>query len=237
MFIRKVVFLVSLFSLSAPPAFGVEIDLGTSTASNWSVTGGGAVNASAFAYTPLAGISITSNGYSTGTFATGGSTALFNGFWYADQKFALPSNATSVSLAFSGFMGDDRVVLQLNGTTVGDFFLNGVEANPPLTGPGLMSFPPGPPDTAFTFTGKSSGTILTGFSLGGVNDLRIIVNNTNAHVLDASTTPFSSTDATHAQLVATVSYSVPEPASLTVLSTTIAGVSLRRRTRPTRNEI
>ena len=58
------------------------------------------------------GISLTSNGFRTGTIIAGGSLDTFDGFWYADLSFNLPSNATNVALTFSGFFGDDRAVLQ-----------------------------------------------------------------------------------------------------------------------------
>src|SRR6185437_6685046 len=167
----------------ASSAFGAVIDLSTSTPANWTVTGGGAVNAPAYAYTPLSGIAITSNAFAKGTFASGGSNVGFNGFWYADAKFQLPANATSIALTFTNLLGDDRVVLQLNGVNIGDYFLNNFESNPPLTGPGVMSFPPGPPDGAYTFTDTASGVINSGFILGGQNDLRLVLNNTASDTL------------------------------------------------------
>jgi PEP-CTERM motif len=221
---------VCFSSLPATRGFGDVINLNTATPTNWTVTGGGAVNAPAFAYPPLDGISITSNATSTGTFATGGSEAQFNGFWYADAEFLLPANASSISLVFSTLQADDRTVLELNGDILGDYFLDGVEANPPLTGPGAMSFTSGD-DVPYTFTGISSGVVSNGFILGGENDLRMIVNNTGQHVLTAptvSTDDFGG-DATHADVTAFVSYSVPEPSSLFVLLGTGLVTVLRRR--------
>lgn len=193
------------------PAFAVVLDLSTSNISDWLITGGGAVDAPANLYSaatnpgdplPVDGISVYG---STGTFVKGGSDAQFNGFWFADARFQLPSNASSVSLVFSNLYGDDRVVLELNGKILGDFFLNGSEKNPPLTGTGVMSFSSAPHDVPFTFTGKNSGTVTSGFILGGENDLRLVVNNTGQAVLNAPTINGGST---HAELTALVSYSV-----------------------------
>ena len=101
--------------------------------------------------------------------------ANFNGFWYADETFTLPSNASYIKLSFSGLYGDDRVVLELNGTMIGNYALNGTKG----AGKGVMSFPgpndmhlPNPPDVNYTFTDTVSGTATNGFVVDGVNDLR-----------------------------------------------------------------
>ena len=223
-------FLSAMVLVPTLKAAATTVDLSTSNASNWKVTGGGAVNAPAFAYAPLSGISMSSTAFANGTFATGGSAATLNGFWYADTHFTLPSNATGVSLIFSNFQADDRGVLELNGIILGDYFLNGSESNPPLTGIGKMSFLPGPPDVSYTFTGINSGTVTSGFILGGDNDLRMIINNTGIQSLSASTTNFSVADSTHADVTASVTF-VPEPASLAILSLGVAAMMTRRRAR------
>ena len=74
--------------------------------------------------------------------------ANFNGFWYADFTFALPADSFDIALSFSRLLADDRVVLQLNGTNIGDYLLS----TGGIGGPGMMSFPAGPPDVPFTFT-------------------------------------------------------------------------------------
>ena len=99
----------------------------------------------------------------------------FDGFWYADEYFSLPSNASNVTFSFNSLWGNDRTVLELNGTILGDGSYYGD------TGTGVMSFPPGPPNVAYTFTGTTSGTVTSGFVLGGVNDLRLVVNNTDGY--------------------------------------------------------
>jgi hypothetical protein len=209
--------------------FGDVINLNTATTTNWVITGGGAIDAPAFAYPPLDGISITSNATSTGTFATGGSEAQFNGFWYADAFFQIPSNASSVVLDFSTLQADDRVVLELNGTILGDYFLNGSESNPPLTGLGVMSLTSGD-DAPYTFTGISSGIVTNGFIFGGENDLRMIVNNAGGN-LTAPTASISDWDGdqTHADITASISYSVPEPSSLGILGIGLVAFLRRRR--------
>ena len=204
----------------APTAFASTIiDVNTSNASNWFVTGAGATSATAFPFSGFgaSGISLTSNGNRTGSFVSGGSLANFNGFWYADFPFTLPSNATDIALSFSGLFGDDRMVLQLNGINIGNFRYD----NPAGTND-LMSFPPGPPDVPFTFTNQTSGTITSGFLTGQVNTLRLIVGNT------ATAQPFTPTrtfqgdgDNTWVEVAGIVNYSVPEPSTsdLAVLST------------------
>jgi hypothetical protein len=205
--------------------------LGTAgNASNWKITGAGATGASAFQVdiNDPGEIGITNNGHSNGSIVSGGSLSKFNGFWYADETFTLPSNAVNVTLSFSGLFGDDRVVLELNGVMIGNATLPGE------TGAGVMSFPgpgdtdlPSPPDVDYTFTGATSGTVTTGFVLGGLNDLRLIVNNTGhgGFLTDPTVTFQGSGDTTEASVDATLTYevnSVPEPSSL-VLCIVCAG--------------
>jgi hypothetical protein len=194
----------------------VQVDLGTAAnAAAWSVTGAGAAGSPAFAVSANGAgeISLTSNASKTGTFVAGGSLANFNGFWYADETFALPANATGVSLSFDSLFGNDRAVLQLNGVTIGNVDHLGA------TGSAVMSFPPGPPDVAYTITGTTSGVINSGFVLGGSNTLRIIVNNTGVVPITAPTATFGGTgDVTDAHLNATLTYNVPEPSALGLLA-------------------
>ena len=88
----------------------------------------------------------------------------------------LPANATRATLNFTLF-GDDRVVLQLNGESIGNF---GLGPSGPYTGPGVMKLTSGGPDTPFVFNGAGLGMVTVGFNFGGVNTLRLIVNNTNS---------------------------------------------------------
>jgi len=225
--------LAAFLSISTSARAGLtNVNLSTAgNASAWVVTGGGAVNAPAFQPDSY-DISLTSNAFRTGTFATGGSSASFNGFWYADSDFFIPAGATSISLLFSGLRADDRAVLQLNGTDLGDYFQNSGYSNPPLTGLGVMSFPPGPPDISFVFTGISSGIVTSGFNIGGMNDLRLVINNTSLGVLTQPTQTFATnTDGTAVGLTASLTYTtVPEPASLG-LTTAIFPIMLRRQRR------
>jgi hypothetical protein len=155
--------------------------------------------------------------------ASGGNLANFNGFWYADLTFPLPGDATDVSLSFSGLTGDDRAVLQLNGTNIGDYTNGG---NP---GTGVMSFPPGPPDVPFAFVEQASGTVTSGFLLGTNNILRLVVNNTYSTALSAHTRSFGFGDGTAAYLVATVTYSVPEPDPFGLIAFVVCVGLVRRR--------
>jgi hypothetical protein len=64
----------------------------------------------------------------------------------------------------------------------------------------------------YTITGTTSGTITSGFVLGGVNTLRLIVNNMGTTSIASPTATFAtSNDATDASVVASVTYAVPEP--------------------------
>lgn len=192
-------------------AFAEVIDLGTAgNAPDWKITGAGAVSATSFQtnVNRTGAISLTSNAVRTGTIVPGGNLAAFNGFWYADRTFSLPQNASSISLSFLDLYGNDRAVLLLNGTIIGDVDHLGA------TGNGVMSFPPGPPDVPYTFTGKSSGTVTSGFK-PGINTLRLIVNNTGVVPITAPTATFASAtgDGTTAFLRATLSYNTSGPSA------------------------
>jgi hypothetical protein len=195
-------------------SYAVSIDVSTTATNPWLITGAGASASPAFDVLSGNNISLTNNVLETGTFIPGGSLANFNGFWYADLSFVIPANATNISLNFTNLNGDDRVVLQLNGSNIGNYFLN---ASP---GTGVMSFPPGPPDKPFTFTNQTSGIVTSGFLLGQNNDLRLIVNNTDSSALTAQTFTFqNSGDGTEAGLVGAVTYSIPEPTSVALIIT------------------
>ena len=206
--VRIVISIAIVLSLR-DAAEAASLYVGTqANALNWFITGAGATQSQALPYGGLQDeISITNTGTSIGTFISGGSLANFNGFWMANLQFFLPANATSVSLSFSGLKADDRAVLELNGAVIGNDALVGAGAN-------VFSFPPGPPDGPFSFNNQTTGTITSGFNLGGANDLTLIVNNVNGGFFAPTSTFTSTSDGTHVGVDATVGYSVPEPSIL-----------------------
>ena len=114
------------------------LDLGTAgNAASWLITGAGAMGPAAYQVDiEKAGeISLTKDAEMDGKFVKEGSLKKFNGFWVANESFTLPSNASNVSLKFSGLFADDRVVLELNGHIIGNATFNG------NSGSGVMSFP------------------------------------------------------------------------------------------------
>jgi hypothetical protein len=185
---------------------GATIDFSTSNTSAWMVD------------VPSIGITNATarSGYTTGDItsfsgAGNGTSSGYDGFWVGLYTFTLPSNATGISLDFSGLNADDRAVLELNGTILGD-------AGGAAPGTGSMVFTDGGTNGAFTFAGASAemGTVTTGFNLGATNTLGIIVNNTQGGIF-GSPTGFGFTEA---GVTGTVTYSTstgvtstPEPRS------------------------
>ena len=167
------------------------INVGTQyNSSSWQVTGAGASQSPAFPYGgQQQEISITNNGGQFGTFVQGGSLANFNGLWYADRTFSLPAGVTAASLTFSGLQADNRAVLTLNGSIIGN-----IDA---YHGPGQWQFDfhRGRRDQPYTFTNVTAGTVTSGFVFGGENTLRLIVNNTDGF---ATSTFTGLGDGTHA---------------------------------------
>jgi hypothetical protein len=182
------------------------IDFSTSNTSAWEVDvpSIGIANATARSgytagdVTPFAG-------------AGNGSSSGYDGFWVGLYTFALPSNATGISLDFSGLNADDRAVLELNGNIIGD-------AGGAAPGMGSMVFTDGGPNNTFVFAGASaeSGIVTTGFNPGATNTLEIVVNNTQGGIFGSPTV----LGFTEAGVTGTVTYSTsagvtstPEPQS------------------------
>jgi hypothetical protein len=221
---------IALAFFSTTAFSSTVIDLGTSNVGNWSITGAGATGAAALANTTVPGtISITTNSKQDGTFLAGGSLGAFNGFWYADFMFALPGNAINIILNFSALTADDRVVLQLNGTDIGNEAVDG-------EGLGLMNLGGG--DNLYTFSASAgNGSITTGFNVGGLNLVRMIVNNTGTGRTGSTQTFVTPADGTAAGLLGTVSYdssipATPEPGSISLILLGLAPLAWRLRRRP-----
>jgi hypothetical protein len=176
-------------------------------------------------------LSVTSTGNGSGSFLPGGNLANFDGFWLADFAFSLPANATSVSINYGNFYVDDRAVLTLNGHIVD---ATGIPYFGHMNDVGEMVFTDGGPLQSYSSfsspDGFFSGTVTTGFNLGGVNTLEAIINNTKAGVYGPDL-PFQSGDGTLFGLSGTISYSVvPEPSSLLIFCFgAFASAFLRRR--------
>jgi hypothetical protein len=131
----------------------------------------------------------------------------YDGFWVASYTFTLPADATGVSLDFSGLNADDRGVLELNGTIIGD-------AGGAAPGDGYMTLTDGGTNQPFVFGGSSAeeGVVTTGFDLGTTNTLEVIVNNTQTGIYGSLT----GGGYTQAGLTGTLTYSTsatPEPQS------------------------
>lgn len=172
-------------------------------------------------------ISPTSNGYQSGTYLAGkdADSFLMDGFWTASYHFDLPAEAYNMSLSFHNLMGDDRVVLLLNGTIIGSAALDPAAA-------GKMAFTDSQigHEQSVIFNVATSGTVSTAslFHIGGLNTLTLIVNNTGlnaSHHADAmlltNAFPFGSsldsTDRTWAMVSGHADFATPEPGSLSLL--------------------
>lgn len=152
-------------------------------------------------------------------------TSTFDGFWTANFAFTLPAGATGVSLSFSNLTADDRAVLELNGTILGNAY-DGSAAAPAS---GNMTFTDGGTNGAYSFGGAASetGLVTTGFNVGGSNTLTLIVNNTQSGP-GGSLNPSGFTVAGvtgSVSYVATVA-GVPEPRSALLIVSALAAIVL-----------
>ncbi len=176
---------------AVPPAFAGTINVSAVEPSTWAVWGAGASDATPFSVNGH--LTITNNQMESGTFITGGTLSGFDGFWYAEETFTLPKDAANIALSFSSFQSDDRAVLELNGVIIG----NSGNGAPGL---GSMQFMDGGTLQSFDFTNAASGTITTGFNIGGVNALEVIVNNTGTGLTGPTRTFQNSGDKTYFNL-------------------------------------
>jgi hypothetical protein len=223
---------IILLGIAVPGlANAVTLHFDTSTATDWKATGGGAYDVTPYSvydsvFVPGNKIAVTSNQIDTGTFMPGGSLANFTGFWTGSYLFYLPGNATDVQFQYSKYYTDDRSVMTLNGAIIDSTGLpvNGLYA-------GSMVFTEGGALQPYTFHGPNdgtlSGTVSSGFNLGGMNTVTVIVNNTGQGVVGGLTS-LAWNDGSDFSLEGTITY-VPEP-SFAVLS--LLGLSLIFRLRP-----
>jgi hypothetical protein len=174
-------------------AEAATFDIGVATSGNWKVSGGGASNVSPYIVTTkvfpgggapgftITGISVTSTAETNGTFVAGGTIAGFrDGFWIADYKFLLPSNAVNINLSYADLYCDDRVVLTLNGTPIAATGIISAQGTN-----GDMVFTRGGPTQPYSFSGPDgsvSGTAYAGFNVGSSNLLEAVANNTHTGI-------------------------------------------------------
>lgn len=194
----------------------------TGTASEWSVTAGGAVNVQPYIYNvpdpnQYVGnvITVTSTANGNGTFLPGGSIANYDGYWTAVYTFSLPANAANIVLNYSKFFADDRAVLMLNGNIIDS-------TGDPTAGSyvGYMVLTDGSPAIPYTFNspdGQVSGTATSGFNIGGLNTIEVILNDTvlngtGGGVAGTMQGHLTSNDGTGMGLTGNISFTVvPEP--------------------------
>jgi hypothetical protein len=200
------------------------INFTTSDASMWSISGGGATNATP-SVLPGLGISIKTD-FCSDNYVAG--VTGFTGFWLADFVFFLPSGATNVSINFTNLYFDDRGLLLLNGTPMAG---TGIYA----PGEGTIVLTEGGAPQPFYFSGQDpsggrdailSGSISSGFITGGYNTMRLIINNTGSGIAGS----LSSESCTRLVMTGSVSYSdvTPHTATATAVYSlgAVAGINV-----------
>lgn len=162
----------------------------------------------------------------------------FQGVAFLYQAFELPENATNIRLDFSRIAADDRVVVSLNDTNLGNFK---IEYPPvPTSVSGIMT-DANFNDVPMTFVPNGGSVAFndqSAFNLGGRNLLTFWMNNTGTADPNVSAGPFQlAGDGAVLEATGVLSYDVPEsiPESspaLGLLALGILGVgSLVRRKR------
>ena len=222
-----------VFAVLCSPLNAGTIDLSTGPA-NWTVSipSAGVSNATPFGNGGSDGtnLKLDSVGNGSGTWVTGGSFGTFDGFWVADLTFTIPAGATGVTLSFSNLKVDDRAVVYLNGTSFASLGSTG-------GGVGEMMFSDGAPEVSYTFLQNLSGTLTSGFNIGGTNTIEWIINNTGNGISGTTKNVNQGGDYTSFAMDGTLSYSpgdtsTPEPGSMGLIAAglaLVAGRAVRRR--------
>jgi hypothetical protein len=222
-----------LFAILCTPLIAASIDLSTGPAS-WTVS---IPVESVSNVTPFGngggdgtGLCLSSSCSSSGTWVTGANPTNFDGFWTAQLTFNIPAGATGVSLTFSGMSTDDRAVVYLNGTSFESLGLGG-------PGTGSMTLTDGGANNSYLFLSGNgaSGTVASGFNIGGTNTLEAIINNTGSGI-SGSDRNVSGGDGTSFGSTLTLTYTAgsttPEPGSMGLIAVGLAlvgGLAARRR--------
>lgn len=152
-----------------------------------------------------------------GTAIPGLDPATWDGIWYAESRFYVPSWAVDPHLYINSANVDDKAMVVLNSWIVGEFAVAG------QTGPGTFSPFAG---TTWDVTYDPSLNYHWGWDkelpgmVGGWFDLLVVMNNTGSFDLSADPSTFGGGwDNTYLSLDATFTYATPEPAAWALLFT------------------
>jgi len=148
----------------------------------------------------------------TGTTGTAGVTP---GVWNSTFSYSIPAGSTAISFTLDTYSADDKGVLQLNGTTIGDAVV--FQPNGGAAGAGTFDFGQGGGSQAYTYVGFTPGVVIpiangtTTFTLVGY------VNDTSSS--NPSSTPLEFVFISSFGLSGTLSFDAPVTATPTVTAT------------------
>ena len=127
------------------------------------------------------------------------------GVWNSRFVVAIPAGATNISFTLNSFFPDDKGVVQLNGTTIGDgviFFGNGTAA-----GPGTFDFGLGAGNLSYTYAGFTPGTATS--LPNGTTSFSLVAYIDDTGVSDPSSVPLAQTFISGFSLSGSLSYDLP----------------------------
>lgn len=138
-----------------------------------------------------------SDGGTGTTMPTGGP-----GIWNARFVAAIPAGATNITFTLDGFFPDDKGVVQLNGTIIGDAVIFG--ANGAAAGPGTFDFGLGGGNQAYTYAGFTPGGAVA--LPNGTTTFTLIVFINDTGVASPSSPPLAQTFLSSFSLNGSLSY-------------------------------
>jgi len=149
-----------------------------------------------------------SNATSGCTMVQGG-PAIYTGTFTA----AIPAGATNISFTLNSFSVDDKGVVQLNGTTIGDAVI--ATSNGAAGGAGTFDFGLGGGNQAYSFVGFVPGTAFP--IANGTLQMTLVVFMNDTNSTDPSAPPLAVTNISGFGLSGTLTYDTALAASSTAL--------------------
>jgi hypothetical protein len=127
------------------------------------------------------------------------------GVWNSRFVVAIPAGATNIQFTLNSFFPDDKGVVQLNGTTIGDAVIFG--SNGAAAGPGTFDFGLGGGNNPYVYAGFVPGSATS--LPNGTTTFTLVAYINDTGVADPSSVPLATAFISGFSLTGTLSYVLP----------------------------